>query len=129
MPPAQLFASQGNELTPALLQAIEGSRISVIVFSENYAFSEWCLDDLAHILHCRKEKQQTVYPVFYKVKPSDVRDHDGGFGKALADLELKFKHDSEKVLKWRGALTEASNLAGWTYTDGYIFDILILFKF
>lgn len=41
---------RGEEITPALLKAIERSLISVIVFSENYASSRWCLDELVHIL-------------------------------------------------------------------------------
>ncbi|KAK1415988.1 hypothetical protein QVD17_31776 [Tagetes erecta] len=37
---------RGESIGPALLKAIQESRISVIVFSENYADSCWCLDEL-----------------------------------------------------------------------------------
>ena len=36
----------GVEISPSILQAIENSMISLIVFSENYASSRWCLDEL-----------------------------------------------------------------------------------
>nr|XP_011468579.1 PREDICTED: TMV resistance protein N-like [Fragaria vesca subsp. vesca] len=45
---------RGEEITPALLKAIERSLISVIVFSENYASSRWCLDELVHTLECKE---------------------------------------------------------------------------
>ncbi|KAI5314401.1 hypothetical protein L3X38_043577 [Prunus dulcis] len=48
---------RGEEISQALLDAIEGSRCSIIVFSENYASSKWCLDELVHIIQCRKSKQ------------------------------------------------------------------------
>ncbi|ESR55117.1 hypothetical protein CICLE_v100234882mg, partial [Citrus x clementina] len=38
----------------SLVNAIEASDISVIVFSEGYASSRWCLDELVKILECKK---------------------------------------------------------------------------
>ncbi|KAK9910999.1 hypothetical protein M0R45_034929 [Rubus argutus] len=109
---------RGEEISQALVQAIEGSRISIIVFSENYASSKWCLDELVHILKCRRSKKQMVCPVFYKVDPSDIRHHRGSFGDALANHEHKFNCNMERVKKWRAALSEAANLSGWHFS-GY----------
>ncbi|RXH88173.1 hypothetical protein DVH24_042244 [Malus domestica] len=118
---------RGEETSSALLKAIEESRISIIVFSENYASSKWCLDELVHILHCKEQQQQMVFPIFYKVNPSDVRNQRESFGKALADHELKFKDNMDKVLRLRKALTKAANLSGWSFTvDGYFSDLYIL---
>ncbi|CAL9004937.1 unnamed protein product [Prunus brigantina] len=55
---------RGEEISPALVKAIEESRISVIVFSENYSSSRWCLDELVKILQCKQSKQQIVLPFF-----------------------------------------------------------------
>ena len=113
--------TRGEEISKALVQAIEGSRISLIVFSENYASSKWCLDELVHILDCkRSNQQQKVWPVFYKVDPSDVRNQRGSFGDAIAKHESNFKDNMDKVLRWRRALTEAADLSGWHFSDGYI---------
>ncbi|XP_068317313.1 disease resistance protein RPV1-like [Pyrus communis] len=109
--------SRGEEISTALLKAIEESRISVIVFSENYASSMWCLDELVKILDCEKSNQQTVIPVFYKVSPSDVRDQKGCFGDGLAGLECNYKDNVDKIHKWRAALSEAANLSGWPLSD------------
>ncbi|XP_061990789.1 disease resistance protein RPV1-like isoform X2 [Rosa rugosa] len=108
---------RGEEISTALLQAIEQSRISIIVFSKNYASSRWCLDELVKILDCRRTNQQEVRPVFYKVDPSDIRNHRGSFGEALANHECKFKDNPDKVRKWKSALSEAANLSGWPLLD------------
>src|ERR1044072_5764643 len=34
----------GDEISPALLRAIERSSLSLVIFSKNYANSHWCLD-------------------------------------------------------------------------------------
>ncbi|XP_021825472.1 TMV resistance protein N-like isoform X2 [Prunus avium] len=109
---------RGEEISPALVKAIEESRISLIVFSENYASSRWCLDELVKILQCKQSKQQIVLPFFFKVDPSDVRHQRSSYGDAFVHHERKFKDDKEKVLKWRRALTEAANLSGWHFKEG-----------
>lgn len=45
---------RGDEIAPALLKAIKGSKISVVMFSKDYASSRWCLDELVHILECKE---------------------------------------------------------------------------
>jgi hypothetical protein len=102
----------GEEISPALLKAIEGSRISIVVFSENYASSKWCLDELLEIVKCKETKGQIVLPVFYKVDPSDVRHQKKSFKKSLAKHEERFKNDI-KVQSWKAVLTEVANLSGW----------------
>ncbi|KAM5586447.1 disease resistance protein RPV1 [Rosa sericea] len=108
---------RGEEISPALLKAIEESRISIIVFSENYASSSWCLDELVKILRCKELNHQMVWPVFYKVDPSHVRKQTGTFGASFAECECKFRDNMERVPKWREALTEAANLSGWHFKE------------
>ncbi|CAL2229024.1 unnamed protein product [Prunus armeniaca] len=108
---------RGEEISSALFTAIEESKISVVVFSKNYASSKWCLDELVKILDCKKSKQQLVIPVFYKVNPSDVRNQRGGFGDALANMECKYKENMQKVNKWRAALSQVAALSGFTLDE------------
>ncbi|XP_040363866.1 TMV resistance protein N-like [Rosa chinensis] len=108
---------RGEDISLALLKAIEQSRSSIIVISQNYASSTWCLDELVKILQCKESKQQMVWPIFYKVEPSDVRNQTGCFGEAFAYHECRFKNNMEKVLRWKKALREAANLSGWTLAD------------
>ncbi|KAK2639892.1 hypothetical protein Ddye_027687 [Dipteronia dyeriana] len=101
---------RGDEISPALLRAIEGSKIAVVIFSKNYASSKWCLRELAEIIKCKKMNKHIVMPVFYHVDPSDVRKLTGSFKCSFANEEKVLQ---EEVQKWREALTEASNLSGW----------------
>ncbi|XP_042488988.1 disease resistance protein RPV1-like isoform X2 [Macadamia integrifolia] len=106
--------NKGEDISSELTEAIEGSRIAIIVFSKNYASSTWCLDELVKILDCKKKNQtEKVMPVFYKVDPSDVRKQRNTYAKAFKIHEKRFKKKMGKVQAWRVALTEAANLAGW----------------
>ncbi|KAH9783007.1 Disease resistance-like protein DSC1 [Citrus sinensis] len=105
---------KGDEISPALANAIETSDISIIIFSKDYASSKWCLSELVKILDCKKMNGQIVIPVFYHVDPSDVRKQSGSFGEAFVEYEKNFPH---KVKKWRDALTEASSLSGYDATE------------
>nr|AAQ93074.1 putative TIR-NBS type R protein 4 [Malus baccata] len=99
---------RGEDITTELVQAIQGSRISIIVFSRRYADSSWCLEELVKIMECRRTLGQLVLPIFYDVDPSNVRKLTGSFAQSF------LKHtDEKKVERWRAALTEASNLSGW----------------
>ncbi|KAI3496951.1 hypothetical protein L1887_39329 [Cichorium endivia] len=85
--------------------------------SKNYASSSWCLDELVKIIECQKSSEHTAYPVFYDVEPSEVRKQSGTVGEAFA------RHEKEEAAgKWREALKEAADLAGWELkntTDGH----------
>ena len=109
---------RGEEIFAKLVKIIESSRISIIVFSKNYASSTWCLDELAKIIECKKN-DQLVRPVFYNVDPSEVRNQKGKFGEALSKHEEKLK-DNKKVQRWREALHEAANISGWHYKHEYV---------
>ncbi|KAB1199117.1 TMV resistance protein N [Morella rubra] len=103
----------GVTISPAHVKTIEESRISIIIFSENYASSTWCLDELIIILECRKMKKQHVLPVFYGVDPSHVRNQTKSFEKPFADLKERFKNDIKKVQRWRKALREVAGYSGF----------------
>ncbi|KAK2994735.1 hypothetical protein RJ640_002541, partial [Escallonia rubra] len=78
---------RGGNLKWELDKAIKGSQISIIVFSKDYASSEWCLDELVMILDCKDTSQHTVFPVFYDVEPSEVRNQKGSFEDAFSRYE------------------------------------------
>ncbi|KAF3449334.1 hypothetical protein FNV43_RR10062 [Rhamnella rubrinervis] len=102
----------GDEISPALMNAIKSSKISVVIFSENYASSTWCLNELVQILECKKTTRQIVVPVFYQIDAFMVRDQTGSYAVAFEKHEERFKNDIEKVNQWRKALKDATYLHG-----------------
>ncbi|KEH25076.1 disease resistance protein (TIR-NBS-LRR class) [Medicago truncatula] len=120
---------RGDQIS-SLLQLIEESRISVIVFSRNYADSRWCLDELVKIMECQRTIGQIVVPVFYDVDPSEVRHQKGEFGKAFQNLLNRISKDEDESLSeeekdellhcklsWIEALRGATNIAGFVVLD------------
>ena len=102
---------RGEDIWTELERAIEMSSIAVIVFSRNYTASTWCLDELAKIIECKRSLRQIVLPVFYDVRPSKVRALKENLAEQYASHVERFGED--KLQKWRDALTEAANMAGW----------------
>ncbi|KHN30249.1 TMV resistance protein N [Glycine soja] len=86
---------RGDQISSALEKAIEESRILIIVLSENYASSSFCLNEL------------------------------GSFGESLANHEKKFNADKEtfkcnlvKLETWKMALHQVANLSGYHFKHG-----------
>ncbi|AES96719.1 disease resistance protein (TIR-NBS-LRR class) [Medicago truncatula] len=84
---------KGEEITPALMMAI-------VIFSENYASSTFCLEALRKIM---------------EFDPSDVRHQKGSYAKAI-------------VKQWRLALQEAANLVGWHFRHRYDYEYELIGK-
>jgi hypothetical protein len=104
---------KGESLSPQLLQAIKNSRICIVVFSERYAESTWCLEEMATIVECRRDLKQTVFPVFYDIDPSHVRKQTGLYQHAFALHRSRFNHDPNKVVRWTKAMVDLTEIVGW----------------
>ncbi|XP_042491007.1 TMV resistance protein N-like [Macadamia integrifolia] len=101
----------GKKIGPELITAIEQSRISIPIFSENYASSKWCLIEITKIFECKNTMDQVVLPIFYNIEPSAVRNQTGSYAKAFEKHQRCFDHNTVK--KWKEALREVGSLKGW----------------
>nr|XP_017225570.1 PREDICTED: TMV resistance protein N-like [Daucus carota subsp. sativus] len=106
---------KGEEISRGLPEAIRNSKMFVVVISENYADSSWCLDELVQIMSCKRTNNQVVIPVFYYIDPSDLRHHKGSFGAALKKHEKR--HSFDRIHEWKSALTEFADLSGYHLKD------------
>jgi len=101
---------KGEELWTSLVAAIEGSSISLIIFSPDYASSRWCLKELVTIFECKEKYGHTVIPVFYHVTPTDVRHQSSdSYRKAFAEHARKHKNE---VQLWRRVFKKSADLSG-----------------
>ncbi|XP_030497361.2 disease resistance protein RPV1 isoform X1 [Cannabis sativa] len=103
-----------DDVSATVIDAIQNAKVSIIIFSKNYASSSWCLNELVHIMKCHKELNQIVLPIFYEVDPSHIRKQGGDFTEAFRKYEQEFNDRLDMVAKWRTALTMAANLSGWS---------------
>jgi hypothetical protein len=102
-----------EEVTSQMKAAISLASVQIVILSPNYAQWKWCLDALIHMTNL----EGTTFPVFYKVKPSEVRwtgkDNDGPYALWMHYHEEKERHDSETIQNWRDVLFRVSNLSGF----------------
>lgn len=102
----------GGKITRPAIEEIENSRMSIVVLCENYASSTACLDELAKIAEYIDNKRKQLTAIFYKVEPSDARKQKNSYQAAMDEHEKRHGKDSEKVKKWRNALTRVCDLSG-----------------
>jgi len=110
---------KGDEVWVELVKAIKQSTIFLVVFSENYASSTWCLNELVEIMECcnkNEDDKVVVIPVFYHVDPSHVRKQTGSYGTALTKHKKQGKNDDKMMQNWKNALFQAANLSGFHST-------------
>ena len=104
----------GEDCWKSIEDGIKNSPIVVVVFSERYAESEWCLKELHVMLETHSCKK--ILPIFYNVEPREVRNPERGkFEKGFKKLKKKF--DSKVIEQWKADLEKASTLRGWEHSD------------
>ncbi|KAF3447682.1 hypothetical protein FNV43_RR08385 [Rhamnella rubrinervis] len=106
---------KGKDIETELMNAIEDSHFAVVVISEKYADSDWCLKELAKIVKCMGDSGR-IRTIFYHVNLSHVRDvastdaekqKDNSFWKAL-EQHAKDPSHSKYVESWTSALVEVA---------------------
>ncbi|XP_034674858.1 disease resistance protein RPV1-like [Vitis riparia] len=106
---------RGGEIASQLLDAIEESRVFIVVFSENYADSRWCLNELLAIIDTMaRDVSKIVLPIFYHVNPSDVRHQRGSYAtRHTSPVEDADDDEVAMIEDWKYALTEVANFSGY----------------
>ncbi|KAM7481224.1 hypothetical protein LguiB_005807 [Lonicera macranthoides] len=102
---------RSEDIKSEVKKAMELSRFCIVVLSESYASSKWCLDQLVMMIEC---KPNAILSLFY--------DQKGRIGEGFARYEEQLKVEidyqrTEKLLDkiqgWSDALSFASDLPGF----------------
>ncbi|KAM7461876.1 hypothetical protein LguiA_029997 [Lonicera macranthoides] len=101
----------GEEIGPELLKAITDSKISIPIFSKNYASKKWCMLELSHMVQCLKNGGQISFPIFYDVDPDDVQHQRGSYEEAFRQ-DRKQRYDKKIIQEWKNALKKVGQLKG-----------------
>ncbi|XP_039156280.1 TMV resistance protein N-like [Eucalyptus grandis] len=79
---------------------------SIPIFSKDFASSVWCLREVAHMVDCTSKSngKKEILPLFFDVKPDDVKLRTELYSNALFEHEKKYEPD--EVKRWKAALRE-----------------------
>jgi hypothetical protein len=104
---------KGQHGQKKISEAIGCANVHVAIFSEHYANSSYCLDELCAML----ESKKLIIPVFYDVSPDDLlcKLHKGPYTKAFRETHRK--RPANEVKKWKDALCKAAQLFGFQLAD------------
>ncbi|XP_010455499.1 PREDICTED: uncharacterized protein LOC104737097 [Camelina sativa] len=101
---------RGQSPFESISRMIKGSSIALVVFTQNYLESKWCLQELMVIKKYMDEGMLRVIPIFYMVEPRDMRIKETGvFGKHSGNT------DKDTILAWDAALRSVSARMGIKY--------------
>lgn len=98
---------QGDSITTQIKDAIATASVHVGIFSPGYADSTWCLDELVLMW----ESKGKIIPVFYGVKPAELRWTKGLYAEALQNHTSRY--DATTIEKWRTALSKVADISGF----------------
>ncbi|MED6186688.1 hypothetical protein PIB30_069150 [Stylosanthes scabra] len=101
-----------DQIKATLMEAIKRSRMFIVVVSENYICSSWCLMELDEMLkYSNNGTKRPIFPIFYHVEPKEVRHQISNKSKkAMKDHERRV--GINKVKEWKSALSTLCGLRG-----------------
>lgn len=102
----------GDVISEKLVRAINSSILYIPIFSLTYAFSIWCLRELALMVDnvSKSEGQKSILPIFLHVEPKDVKLKTPLYCAAFEKHKEDFPNEVEG---WKSALEEVDEIKGW----------------
>uniref|UniRef100_A0A1J3I9V3 Vesicle-associated protein 1-4 n=1 Tax=Noccaea caerulescens TaxID=107243 RepID=A0A1J3I9V3_NOCCA len=135
--------TRGSPITK-LFERIRESGVALIIFSNKYPESSWCLDELVEINKQMEKKRIVPFPVFYKVKADSVKRQIGYFRNSLLKTEDHVRKNVDRrsyksiletearIWGWRQALVSVGGIMGFSYKHtsepAFLGDIVVKLK-
>lgn len=92
-----------------LITNVRESRIALVIFTERYLRSAWCLEELVEINKCTMYGL-IVIPIFYKVDPKYVRN--GELVEIYNQLLSNWGATDARIDRWKHALNSVGHRVG-----------------
>ncbi|XP_031387829.1 TMV resistance protein N-like [Punica granatum] len=111
----------GEPIDPKLVQAIQQSKMSMPIFSRDYASSKSCLMEVQQMMECQGKGDHKILPIFFDVEPSVVKHQNDTFKISFTEHEQNGV-DPETISMWKYALEKIGHLKGWdlqNFENGY----------
>jgi hypothetical protein len=107
---------EGDSLTSQIEGAIRTAFVHIAIFSDTYAKSRWCLDELVLML----ESGRIIIPVFHNVKPSELTLKNGKYDEHLRELEKEIdegkpRYDPATIGEWKKALSDVDKYTAFGF--------------
>ncbi|KAL3747748.1 hypothetical protein ACJRO7_016538 [Eucalyptus globulus] len=102
----------GENVPDSLVKSIKQSKISIPILSQGYASSKSCLMELAQMVECHEADARPIVPIFYDIKPADLKYRRGCVGEAFLKHENRGV-DREVINKWQQALEKIADVEGY----------------
>ncbi|XP_010439644.1 PREDICTED: protein PHLOEM PROTEIN 2-LIKE A5-like [Camelina sativa] len=97
---------------------IEKSELALVIFSDKYAESKQCLNELNKIHERVTEEELMVIPIFYKVNIEEVINLEGRFGKCFEETMMTQGRQNHQLTHHiMGCLRSIARKPG--FTSGY----------
>ncbi|KAJ0266160.1 Toll/interleukin-1 receptor homology (TIR) domain-containing protein [Hirschfeldia incana] len=98
-----------------LFKRIDNSIIALVIFSDRFSESEWCLNEVVRMDKRVKDSKLRVIPVFYRVSTYDVKNFKGKFGSAFEETVQKQSPEVTNMAEhWMSSVKSVSSKAGLT---------------
>ncbi|XP_057544079.1 probable 2' cyclic ADP-D-ribose synthase BdTIR [Amaranthus tricolor] len=89
----------GDNLFKKIVPGIQNCKIGVAIFSQRYCESYFCLHELALMMEFKKK----ILPIFWDVKPSELRIVDNG------------SYSTKEIERFQKAIDEVKDIVGITF--------------
>lgn len=101
---------EGSNVFKSIDEGLGGATVHVAIFSKRYAESQYCLEELCAMLR----SQKVIIPVFYDVKPENLRNTDTGpYAEAFSKHQHRRGRDKDQIQKWKDALLQVAEFRGF----------------
>ncbi|CAN7123178.1 disease resistance protein RPP5 isoform X1 [Brassica rapa] len=109
---------KGGLIPDELIKAIKTSRFFIVVISENFDNSYWCLEELRAIMEVeavkRKEDINVLIPIFYRVKPGRINREN--LAAAFSDMKHPPMEETAMINEWENTLSQLANRASYIFS-------------